>query len=131
MYHEDKTYRRPIRIKEFKLKRMDKFTLRQPAGNNQCGFYVMWAMHGYTNDDLSPGELLARIQYISILFTFLNSIHSNYFCLQLQQRQELNTRELLDMEMVGMQEEIAGFIKDKVAPADGEFNLLYVHGEQN
>jgi hypothetical protein len=40
---------------------MDRFTLYQPPGNNQCGFYAMWAMHQYTGDDCSAGDQLVRI----------------------------------------------------------------------
>jgi len=31
----------------FQVAEMGMKTLRQPAGNNECGFYVMWAMLYY------------------------------------------------------------------------------------
>ncbi|XP_039775654.1 uncharacterized protein LOC120643368 [Panicum virgatum] len=46
--------------KDFTVKRMDMFTLTQPLGNNQCGFYVMWAMHQFTGDGTSAGQLLGN-----------------------------------------------------------------------
>ncbi|OEL25215.1 Xylanase inhibitor protein 1 [Dichanthelium oligosanthes] len=66
---------------------MDKlFSLIQPDANNQCGFYAMWAMHRYTGDNFSAAHKL--------------------------QREEL-TRELLEFEIIGMQEQLAGFIMDE------------------
>ena len=38
---------------------------------------------------------------------------------------QLDTRELLEAEIIGMQEQLAGFILDEVLAEDGKFNIIH------
>jgi len=55
----------------FQFAPMELETLNQPAGNNECGFYVTWAMLRYLNVKLEAADALVCI--IPILFISVNS----------------------------------------------------------
>ena len=55
----------------FQVAPMQLETLDQPAGNNECGFYVMWAMLRYLSVKLEAIDALVYI--IPILFISVNS----------------------------------------------------------
>ncbi|XP_066361600.1 uncharacterized protein [Miscanthus floridulus] len=77
----------------FKAVEMEKY-LKQPAGNNECGFYVMWAM----------------LRYIDGKSEEADKLHKKY-----------NHERLLDMEIVALQSELAKFILAEVLEEDGVF----------
>ena len=53
-------------------------TLDQPTGNNECGFYVMWAMLHYLG--VKSGAAYHLVCIISISFISVNSTkQSTYF----------------------------------------------------
>ena len=46
-----------------------KYILRQPSGNDYCGFYVMHFIHIHTGDDMSAGEdLVSYVQYFNTFY---------------------------------------------------------------
>ena len=55
----------------FQVAEMGMKTLRQPAGNNECGFYVMWAMLRYLGVKSEATDALVCI--IPISFISVNS----------------------------------------------------------
>ena len=62
----------------FQVVPMQLETLDQPAGNNKCGFYVMWAMLHYLGIKSEVADALVCI--IPILFISVNSTkQSTYF----------------------------------------------------
>ena len=56
---------------QFQVAPMQLETLDQPAGNNECGFYVMWAMLRYLGIKLEATDALVCI--IPISFISVNS----------------------------------------------------------
>ena len=54
----------------FKVVEMEGKYLSQPAGNNECRFYVMWAMLRYIGGKLEEADKLVYI--IPILFMSVN-----------------------------------------------------------
>ena len=62
----------------FQVAPMQLETLDQPAGNNECGFYVMWAMLRYLGIKSVAADALVCI--IPISFISVNSTkRSTYF----------------------------------------------------
>ena len=62
----------------FQVAPMQLETLDQPAGNNECGFYVMWAMLRYLGVKAEAADALVCI--IPISFISINSTkRSTYF----------------------------------------------------
>ena len=55
----------------FQVAPMQLETLDQPAGNNECGFYVMWAMLRYLDVKSEVADALVCI--IPISFISINS----------------------------------------------------------
>ena len=55
----------------FKVLEMERKYLKQPAGNNECGFYVTWAMLRYIGGKLEEADKLVCI--ILILFISVNN----------------------------------------------------------
>ena len=55
----------------FQVAPMQLETLDQPAGNNECGFYVTWAMLRYLGVKSEAADALECI--IPISFIFINS----------------------------------------------------------
>ena len=55
----------------FKVVEMEGEYLKQPAGNNECGFYVMWAMLHYIGGKSKETDKLVCI--IPISFMFVNN----------------------------------------------------------
>jgi hypothetical protein len=55
----------------FKVVEMEGKYLSQPAGNNECVFYVMWAMLRYIGGKLEEADKLVCI--ISISFMSVNN----------------------------------------------------------
>ena len=55
----------------YKVVEMEGKYLKQPAGNNECGFYVMWAMLRYIGGKLEEADRLVCI--IPILFMSVNN----------------------------------------------------------
>ena len=55
----------------FKIVEIEGKYLKQPAGNNECGFYVMWAMLRYIGGKSEEADKLVCI--ISILFMSVNN----------------------------------------------------------
>ena len=51
----------------FQLAPMQLETLDQPAGNNECGFYVMWAMLHYLGVKSEAADALVCIILISFI----------------------------------------------------------------
>ncbi|KAG2584011.1 hypothetical protein PVAP13_6KG256506 [Panicum virgatum] len=72
-----------------------KYILKQPPGNDHCGFYVMHYMHCYTGD-----------------------------CRSAEMNTELDSRELLMGELVELQEELAGWLVDYVVKPGSEYNII-------
>jgi len=118
-----------------------KYILRQPSGNDYCGFYVMHFIHIHTGDDMSAGEdLVSYVQYFNTFYWFsffvaafkitwlsekIFSILIHSLCSHsLLQRVELRTSELLQSDIVALQEELAGFIIYHVANPDAEFCVI-------
>jgi hypothetical protein len=107
--------------------------LDQPAGNNECGFYAMWAMLRYIGGKSPEADKLVCI--IPIPFIYVNnstkqstdfSFHS---CLWIssffqRQRKKFKHRRLLDTEIVGLQSELASFILAEVLYKDGLFSIV-------
>ena len=55
----------------FKVVEMDGKYIKQPARNNECGFYVIWAMLRYIVEKLEEADKLVCI--ISISFMSVNN----------------------------------------------------------
>ena len=55
----------------FKVVEMEGKYLKQPAGNNECGFYVIWAMLRYIGGKSEQADKLVCI--IPILFMSVNN----------------------------------------------------------
>ena len=55
----------------FQFAPMQLETLDQPVGNNECGFYVMWAMLRYLGVKSEAADALVCI--IPISFIYVNS----------------------------------------------------------
>ena len=55
----------------FKVVEMEGKYLKQSAGNNECGFYIMWAMLRYIGEKLEEADKLVCI--IPISFMSVNS----------------------------------------------------------
>jgi len=72
-----------------------KYILKQPPGNDHCGFYVMHYMHCYTGD-----------------------------CRSAEMNTELDSRELLMGELVALQEELAGWLVDYVVKPGSEYSII-------
>jgi hypothetical protein len=51
----------------FKVVKMEGKYLSQPAGNNECGFYVMWAMLRYIGGKSKEADKLVCIILISFM----------------------------------------------------------------
>ena len=51
----------------FKVVEMEGKYLSQPAGNNECGFYIMWAMLRYIGGKLEEADKLVCIIPISFM----------------------------------------------------------------
>ena len=51
----------------FQIAPMQLEILDQPAGNNECGFYVMWAMLHYLSVKLEAADALVCIILISFI----------------------------------------------------------------
>ena len=51
----------------FKVVEMEGKYLSQPAGNNECGFYVMWAMLRYIDGKSEEANKLVCIIFISFM----------------------------------------------------------------
>ena len=51
----------------FKVVEMEGKYLKQPAGNNECGFYVMWAMLRYIDRKSKEADKLVCIIPISFM----------------------------------------------------------------
>ena len=51
----------------FKVVEMEGKYLSQPAGNNECGFYVMWAMLRYIGGKSEKADELVCIILISFM----------------------------------------------------------------
>ena len=101
--------------------------LSQPAGNNECGFYVMWAMLRYISGKSEEADKLVCI--ISISFMSVNhstklftdsSLNIIFFE---RQRKKYNHERLLDMEIVALQSELAKFILVEVLEKMEYFSL--------
>jgi hypothetical protein len=52
----------PFQVAPMKLE-----TLKQPAGNNECGFYIMWAMLRYLGGKSEAADALVCIILISFI----------------------------------------------------------------
>ena len=52
----------------FKVVEIEGKYLKQPAGNNECGFYVMWAMLRYISGKSIEADKLVCIILISFMF---------------------------------------------------------------
>ncbi|KAG2562468.1 hypothetical protein PVAP13_8KG074601 [Panicum virgatum] len=72
-----------------------KYILKQPPGNDHCGFYVMHYMHCYTGD-----------------------------CRSAEMNTELDSRELLMGELVALQEELAGWLVDYVVKPGSKYSII-------
>ncbi|KAG2629994.1 hypothetical protein PVAP13_3KG472402 [Panicum virgatum] len=72
-----------------------KYILKQPPGNDHCGFYVMHYMHCYTGD-----------------------------CRSAEMNIELDSGELLMGELVALQEELAGWLVDYVVKPGSEYSII-------
>ena len=55
----------------FGVVKMEGKYLKQPVGNNECGFYIMWAMLRYIGGKSKEADKLVCI--ISISFMFVNN----------------------------------------------------------
>ena len=101
--------------------------LKQPAGNNECGFYVTWAMLRYIGGKLEEADKLVCI--ILILFISVNNSTKWFtdFSLDIiffeRQRKKHNHERLLDMEIIALQSELAKFILAEVLKKDEVFLL--------
>ena len=73
-----KTWRAPFKVHEMKWVR----TLDQPMGNNECGFYVMWAMLAYFGAKVGYGDPMVRTRLILILLFCLTYVHINIILYQ-------------------------------------------------
>ena len=51
----------------FKVVEMEEKYLKQPAGNHECGFYVMWAMLRYIGGKSEEADKLVCIIHISFM----------------------------------------------------------------
>ena len=51
----------------FKVVEMEGEYLKQPTGNNECGFYIMWAMLYYIDGKLEEDDKLVYIIPISFM----------------------------------------------------------------
>ena len=67
----------------FKVEYMKKLPhLDQPMGNNECGFYVMWAMLAYFGAKVGYGDPMVRTRLILILLFCLTYVHINIILYQ-------------------------------------------------
>ena len=93
----------------FKVVEMEKY-LKQPAGNNECGFYVMWAMLRYIGGKSEEADKLVCIIPISFMSvnhsTKLFTDSSLDIIFFERQRKKYNHERLLDMEIVALQSEL-------------------------
>jgi hypothetical protein len=106
--------------------------LDQPTGNNECGFYAMWAMLRYI-DGKSP-EVDKLVYIIPIPFIYVNNSTKRstdfsfirafgYHLFFQRQRKKFKHRRLLDMETIALQSELASFILAEVLHKDGVFSI--------
>ena len=93
-----------------------KYILKQPSGNDYCGFYVMHYMHCYTGD--YRGADLVRMKWFHIkvcMFLCLelpNLSSIMFLCLVILQNAELSTSELIYGDLVALQEQLARRLED-------------------
>jgi hypothetical protein len=55
------------RMIQFEAHCMEAHTLEQPMANNECGFYVMWAMHQYLGGNMTEGNQMVCMLHISCI----------------------------------------------------------------
>ena len=111
----------------FKVFEMEGKYLSQLAGNNECGFYVMWTMLCYIGGKSKEADRLVCI--ISISFLSVNNSIKWFTDSYLDiiffewQRKKYNHERLLDMEIVVLQSELAKFIIAEVLEKDRVFSI--------
>ena len=89
----------PFQVVEMQLE-----TLKQSVGNNERGFYVMWAMLRYLGIKLEATDALVCI----IPFSFISVISTNRFFEW--QCKKFKHNILLEMEVIALSSELAAFI---------------------
>ena len=101
-----------------------KYILKQPPGNDHCGFYVMHYMHCYTGDCRSAEMVCMKwlIDICSCVLNYLTCLIS--CCVIFFQNTELDSRELLMGELVTLQEELAGWLVDYVVKPGSEYSII-------
>jgi hypothetical protein len=105
--------------------------LDQPAGNNECGFYAMWAMLRYIGGKLPEADKLVCITpyHLYMLIIPQNDLLISLSFMPLdiiffqRQRKKFKHRRLLDMEIIALQSKLASFILAEVLHKDGLFSI--------
>jgi hypothetical protein len=92
----------------------------------------MWAMHQYLGENMAeenkmvcvcfPFHVCWLIQQNTLLFCVTHA-HFDIIPLQ-QQREELQTQDLLNFEIRGFQDELAVFILEEVLKSNGSFSAF-------
>ena len=102
-----------------------KYILKQPPGNDHCGFYVMHYMHCYTGDCRSAEMVCMKwlIDICSCVLNYLTCLIS-CCCVIFFQNTELDSGELLMGELVALQEELAGWLVDYVVKPGSEYSII-------
>ena len=102
-----------------------KYILKQPPGNDHCGFYVMHYMHCYTGDCRSA-EMVCMKWLIDICSCVLNYLTCLISCCCdiFFQNTELDSGELLMGKLVALQEELAGWLVDYVVKPGSEYSII-------
>jgi hypothetical protein len=90
----------------FKVIEMEGKHLKQPAGNNECGFYVIWAMFRYIggkSEDADNLVCIIPISFMSINNSTKQSTDSSLDTIFFErQRKKYNHGRLLDMEIIAL-----------------------------
>ena len=101
----------------FQVAPMQLETLDQQTGNNECGFYVMWAMLCYLGVKSEMADALVciiSISFISVNSTKQSTYFSNIFDFQNRffewQRKKFKHNRLLEMEVIALSSKLATFI---------------------
>ena len=111
----------------FKVVEIEGKYLKQPTENNECLFYVMWAMFRYIGG--KSEETYKLVCIIPILFMPVNNSTKWFTDSSLdiiffeRQRKKYNHERLLDMEIVTLQSELTKFILAEVLEKDGVFSI--------
>ena len=116
----------------FEVDHMPLETLEQPMANNECRFYIMWAMLHYLRGKTKEGDEMVCM--LHILCISVNSMKRSTVVLHLcistssclnNSGRNLATKSCQTLRQRIPREELATFIFDEVLTKDGAFSIAW------